>query len=233
MFAAILIISVTEGKAGLREWWRRISRVRGPARFYALAASGPTAIVLASTGIALLAGVDAPGSSLWLDSLLSSLILIVPMAFVMGPVGEELAFRGWGQYKLQSTMSPFAASFLIGLGVVVWHLPIIATGSIPVVVILALPAVSVVYAWLYRMSGTVWTAVTLHTFLNVFSGVLAYEIFDGGMAELRFGMVTVGFIAWAGYIVYRYGTSLTGRDRTQAPRSVQDLPELVTARAAN
>jgi membrane protease YdiL (CAAX protease family) len=221
MFAAILTISVTEGKAGLREWWRRISRVRGPARFYALAATGPTAIVLASTGVALLAGIDAPGSSLWLDSLLSAVILLVPMAFVMGPVGEELAFRGWGQYKLQSAVTPLTASLLIGLGVVVWHLPIIAIGDIPVVVIVALPAVSVVYAWLYRMSGTVWTAVTLHTFLNVTSGVFAYEIFDGGAPEFRFGIVAAGFVAWAAYIVARYGPSLVGRNK-RSPLQLQE-----------
>jgi membrane protease YdiL (CAAX protease family) len=155
------------------------------------------------------------------------------MAFAMGPVGEELAFRGWGQYKLQSIMSPFAASLLIGLGVVVWHLPIIALGDIPVVAVLALPAVSVVYAWLYRMSGTVWTAVTLHTFLNVFSGVLAYEIFDGGAAELRFGLVTVGFIAWAAYIVYRYGTSLTGKGATKATAVVQEPAKLSAASVVN
>lgn len=230
--AAILLISATEGKAGLRDWWRRISRVRGPARFYAIAAAGPTVIVLTSAGLALLAGVDAPGSSLWLEGILSAIILLVPMAFVLGPVGEEVAFRGWSQDKLQSTVSPLSAALLIGLGVVIWHLPLIATGNIPVVVVFALPAVSVVYAWLYRMSGTVWTAITLHTFLNVISGVYVYEIFDGGADELRFGIVAAGFIAWAAYIVYRYGTSLTGRPAAQSVSSVAEPAALVAAGSA-
>jgi len=232
MIAAILVISITEGKAGLREWWRRISRVLGPARFYAIAAAGPTVIVLASAGIALIAGVDAPGSSLWLEGILSSIIMLVPMAFALGPVGEELAFRGWGQHKLQASVSPFAAAILIGLGVVVWHLPLLALGDIPAVVAIALPAVSVVYAWLIRMSGTVWTAVTLHTFLNVVSGVYVYEIFDGGADDLRFAIVTVGFIAWAAYIVIRYGTSLTGKGEGQPVAATAEPPALVPAGSA-
>jgi membrane protease YdiL (CAAX protease family) len=222
LIAAILVISVTEGRTGVREWWRRISRVRGPARFYAIAAAGPTAIVLSSAGITILAGTDTPGSSLWLEGILSSIILLVPMAFALGPVGEELAFRGWGQHKLQSRVSPFAAAILVGVGVVVWHLPLIVLGDIPGVVTLTLPAVSVVYAWLIRMSGTVWTAITLHTFLNVVSGVYVYEIFDGGADDLRFGIVTVGFVAWAAYIVIRYGTSLTGKREAQ---SMAVIPE--------
>jgi membrane protease YdiL (CAAX protease family) len=225
LVAGILVISITEGKAGMREWWRRISRVRGPVRFYVIAAAGPTVIVLASAGIALLAGVDAPGGSLWLEGILSSVILLVPMALAFGPVGEELAFRGWGQYRLQSTMSPFAAALLIGVGVIVWHLPLIATGSIPASVVIALPAVSVVYAWLYRMSGTVWTAVVLHTFLNVVNGVYVYEIFDGGADDLRFAIVTVGFIAWAAYIVVRYGTSLIGKGEARPTSSTPESKE--------
>jgi membrane protease YdiL (CAAX protease family) len=232
MIAAFILIAATEGKAGLREWWRRISRLRGPVRFYAIAAIGPTAIVLVSTGIALVAGVDAPGRSLWLDGLLSAIIMLVPMAFALGPVGEELAFRGWAQNKLQSTMSPLAAALLLGLGVAVWHLPLIVMGNIPVVVVVALPAVSVVYAWLYRMSGTVWTAVTLHTFLNVVSGVFAYEIFAGGAAEQRFAIVAAGFVGWAIYIVARYGVSLTGSNQSRFAPTETEPTGLMPARAS-
>jgi membrane protease YdiL (CAAX protease family) len=214
----------------MREWWRRISRVRGPARFYVIAAAGPTAIVLAAAGVAILTGADTPGSDLWLEGILSSLILIVPMAFALGPVGEELAFRGWGQHKLQSRMSPFVAAIVIGVGVVVWHLPLLVLGDIPVVVVITLPAVSVVYAWLIRMSGTVWTAITLHTFLNVVNGVYVYEIFDGSADDLRFGIVTVGFIAWAAYIVIRYGASLTGKGEAQPAASAAE-PVLLRASA--
>lgn len=230
LIAAILVISVTEGKAGLREWWRRISRVRGPVRFYALAAGGPTVIVLASAGIAVLAGAETPGGSLWLEGILSSIILLVPMAFAFGPVGEELAFRGWGQHKLESRMSAFGAAMIVGAGVVVWHLPLLVLGDIPASVVIALPAVSVVYAWLIRMSGTVWTAVTLHTFLNVVSSVYVYDIFDGGADDLRFGIVTAGFVAWAAHIVIRYGASLTGKiEDRRSPGVKVETPALVPA----
>jgi hypothetical protein len=95
------------------------------------------------------------------------------------------------------------------------------------VVIVALPAVSVVYAWLYRMSGTVWTAVTLHTCLNVISGVFAYEIFDGAAAEFRFGIVAAAFVAWAAYIVALYGTSLVGRNQAESASATKVSNESV------
>jgi membrane protease YdiL (CAAX protease family) len=135
------------------------------------------------------------------------------MAVFFGPVGEELAFRGWGQYRLQTTMSPLAAALLIGVGVIGWHLPIFATGTIEWTNVIALPAVSVVYAWVYRMSGTVWTAVAVHTFHNVVSSEYLGTVFDGQANELRYAILVAMYVAWAAFIALRYGPSLAGRDR--------------------
>jgi membrane protease YdiL (CAAX protease family) len=231
LVAAVVVISATEGRAGMRDWWRRISHIRGPVRFYAAATVFPAAIALASAGLALVAGADMPSSSLWVENVLPAMAMIIPMAILFGPMGEELSFRGWGQYRLQSTMSPLAAALLIGVGVIVWHLPIFVTGSIPWTVVLALPAVSVVYAWLYRMSGTVWTAVALHTFHNVVSGEYIGTVFDGNAAELRMGIVAAIYVSWAAYIVYRYGTSLTGRKETGPAEVATERARLVAANA--
>jgi hypothetical protein len=69
----------------------------------------------------------------------------------------------------------------------------------------------------------------VHTFLNVISGVFAYELFDGGAAELRFGIVAAGFVAWAAYIVVRYGTLLIGREEANPDPAAKEPSEFVSA----
>jgi membrane protease YdiL (CAAX protease family) len=232
LLAAALIIAISEGKAGLRDWWRRMKHVRGPLRYYAIAALVPAAIPLLTAALAILAGADAPAGGAWLEKLPLALALILPMALVGGPIGEELAFRGWGQHRLQSRVSPLAAALLIGCGVVLWHAPLLLRGDIPLSIIVALPAVSVVYAWLYRMSDTVWTVVVTHTAHNVVSSVYVGEVFDGSAADLRIGILTAIYVAWAAYIWLRYGASLDGRARATATGSHAPAQEQATVTAS-
>jgi membrane protease YdiL (CAAX protease family) len=218
LLAALLTIGATEREPGLLDWFRRMRRFRGPIRFYVAAAVIPATIALASAALAVLAGAEMPAASKWIEQILPTLLLILPAAIVFGPVGEELAFRGWAQYRLQAALSPLVAALAIGLGVLAWHLPVLVRGDIPWPVMLALPAVSVVYAWLYRMSGTIWTVVMLHAVHNGVSGLYIGGVFDGQAGVLRLGILAALYGALVAYIIYHYGPSLDGSDGARARR---------------
>jgi membrane protease YdiL (CAAX protease family) len=211
--AVALIICATEGKSGLRDWYRRMTRFRGPARFYVIAIALPAAIPLASAGFAVIAGAGVPEGSRWAASILPAVVLVVPAAVLFGPVGEEPAFRGDGQYRLQASISPLSAALVIGAGVIAWHLPLMLRGESPVwPLVVVLPAVSVIYAWLYRMSGTIWPAILVHAVTNGVSALYLGEVFDGDAATLRLGFMATAYVVWAAYIVLRYGSSLSRRE---------------------
>ncbi len=205
LIAAIVVIWYFEGRAGLGQWWRRLMRFRAPVWLYALVFFVPLAIIIASIWLAIAVG--TPAGPLPPRGVAEFLILI-PIMLIMGPLPEELAFRGYGQHELQKQLSPLAASLWIGFGVVVWHLPLLVGGYIPPFIALALPAVSVVYAWLYVNGHSVWPLVVLHFAQNYFGG----EYFGLKFAQADRGVwiyfLTAFYILWALVLWWRLGPSL-------------------------
>jgi CAAX protease family protein len=205
LIAAPVVIGWTEGRAGLAAWLRRIARVRAPARVYAAAFLVPLAIVLASVGLAVALGTPAgplPGYGL------AQLLAFVPLVALDGPAPEEASFRGYGQHELQTVVSPLAAGLWIGLGVLVWHAPVLIGGYIPWTIAVALPAVSVVYAWLYRAGGSVWPLVVLHFVINYFGAGLFGAVFAPEDAEIWTGLLAGFFVLWALLLAWHLGPSL-------------------------
>ena len=203
--AAPLVIWFTEGREGLMTWLRRIARFRAPLWVYAVAFFGPLAIILASIGLASASG--APTQPLPPRDFAEFLILI-PVMLLLGPVEEELSFRGYGQHELQQAMSPLSAAIWIGVGVLIWHTPLFLVGSVPWPFIATLVAVSVVYAWLYQLGGSVWPLVILHFVVNYFGGEWLGEYIAEGGQVLYSIYFAAFYVIWVALIVWRYGPDL-------------------------
>jgi membrane protease YdiL (CAAX protease family) len=137
------------------------------------------------------------------------MIVIVPF---FGPIPEEPAFRGYALDRLQTTMSPLTASLWVGLGVIVWHLPLFLTGELPLTVLLPLAGVTVVYGWLYRTGGSVWPLVILHGQLNVLSALVTGPMMpDAADQSVYHVFLGIFYLTWAALIVWRCGPELVGR----------------------
>ncbi|HEX9894454.1 MAG TPA: CPBP family intramembrane glutamic endopeptidase [Gemmatimonadales bacterium] len=212
ILAAPLVIGWTEGRAGLLAWWHRILRFRAPGRIYAAGLLIPLAIIVTSAALAVAAGASLPPIAAWNWGALLVALPIVPLG---GPIPEEPAFRGYGQHVLQQTMSPLAASLWIGLGVLVWHLPILIIGGIPWPIAVALPAVSVVYAWLYQAGGSIWPLVGLHFIQNLVGGMLFGAMFDGRGDVVWTGFLAALYVLWALILAWRLGPTLGAAVRTK------------------
>jgi membrane protease YdiL (CAAX protease family) len=208
LMAAPIAILLMDGVAGLKAWAKRLANFRAPLWVYGAALLGPLAIILASVGLAAFTGASIqPLPELaFLD-----FVLAIPIILIAGPLEEEVTFRGYMQHELQQVISPLAAALIIGIGVVIWHAPLLIIGSLGWPMAVCIIAVSVVYAWLYRMGGSVWPVVALHFSVNYFGGELLGSMVTGAYGQFVYQLFFMAFyIAWAAWIVVRFGPSLIG-----------------------
>lgn len=212
VIGVVLVIWFTEGGAGLQKWWRRIINYRAPAWVYAVAFVIPLAVIVASIWLAKASG--APTAPLPPREILEFVILI-PIMLLMGPLPEEISFRGYGQHELQAEMTPLNAAIWIGIGVLVWHAPLLLAGNVPWPFIVTIVAVSVVYAWLYQVGGSVWPLILLHFVVNYFGGEwLGAVIAPDGQVTYALWYAAF-YVIWVAVLIWRYGPEL-GRKRAAA-----------------
>ena len=112
------------------------------------------------------------------------------LALPFGPLPEELGWRGWFLPRLQSRMSPFRSSLVIGLVWTFWHAPMFAFPGAAIPSFLPLDARSVLLyltlitgeavlftALFNRTRGSVLLAIVFHTTFNTAESV-AYRLFE-------------------------------------------------------
>jgi uncharacterized protein len=156
LLVALIVVGLTQGKAGLREWGSRLIRWRVGWVWYVLAITVPLAVLAAAFSINLSLGAG-PASLAQLAP--GSIVLIFAVRLINpsdGPLAEEPGWRGFAQPGLQRRHSPLVATSILGLLVAGWHLPLWLMpqfGATPVIIIsdfLGTVAVTFWYAWLFN-----------------------------------------------------------------------------------
>ena len=210
LIAAPIALLLTEGRKGLSAWWQRVLTFRAPVWVYATAFLGPLAVIVTSMALAGLAGL--PLRPLPEFSAVDALLMI-PFIFLSGPGPEELTFRGHAQHQLQEIVSPLAAALVMGVAVLVWHLPLLVTGDMAWPWTIAIVAVAVVYAWIYNVGGSPWPVVAVHFTVNYFGSEFLGVIVSDPATQTLYSEIYAGFyVVWAVLIVLFAGPSL-GRNR--------------------
>lgn len=174
--AALLTVTLTQGRAGLREWAARLVRWRIGWQWYVVALLGPATFYLAvgEVAAALGWGTDLrPGA---LDLGAATAAAVFAALLVTDGLGEEAGWRGYALPQWLARNGPFAASLGLGLVWALWHLPLGFTagstmdGSPFLYQLLELPAMAVVYTWLFlRSRGSVLPAIVLHASANLWT----------------------------------------------------------------
>lgn len=182
--AALLVLSLTTGKAGLADFLRRIVRWRVGLRWYALVIGLPITIVSVTIGVNLLLGAQlAPTFQVPpLADLLANFLVIL----IFIGVGEEPAWRGFALPRFMQGRSTLAASLLLGSFHAIWHWPLFGLeynwqNGAPW--LLSVMAYAIVAAWLYNQTqGNLLLPVLFHTTQNMVGKYLFNPSFSG--AEL-------------------------------------------------
>jgi membrane protease YdiL (CAAX protease family) len=166
LVAALIVVSLTEGVAGLRAMGSRLIRWRVSWIWYALALAVPLAVKFASIGLNNALG--APVAHIAEFSVWYSLPMAIAINIV-SPINaqlpEEASFRGWAQPKLQSTRTPLTATVLMAIGVTIWHIPFFLMPQFGSSLIEATGTVAVTfwYAWLFNhASGSALLTLIAH-----------------------------------------------------------------------
>ena len=177
---------LVDGRRGLADLWSRLVNPRHiPLRwtpviflFWPALALGAGGLVLAtSTGEA---PVDLAGvAALTADPV--GLVLALVGIFLLGPLPEEIGWRGYWLDRLQLRWNALTASFLLGLAWATWHAPLfVMVGYFdawefapdPVRFAFAILVVSVLYTWVYNNVGRSVLAVIIFHFVQNATGEL-------------------------------------------------------------
>ena len=170
LVAALIVIPLSRGRAGLREWAARLIRWRVRWYWYAVALGVPLAVHLTTAGLTVAAGGTAGPltfSSVTTFLLVFALRLVNPTD---GPLGEEPGWRGFALPGLQAHYSPLLSTAILAFLVTGWHLPLffLEDGGLqpPVLVggLVTTVAVTFWYAWLFnRTAGSVLLVLIAHS----------------------------------------------------------------------
>ena len=134
-------------------------------------------------------------------------VIVIPMVFLYVPFffGEEYGWRFFLQPRLQKKFGKIKGVILLGVIWGIWHLPLVlfyystpenffyaVTHQIMCCIFL-----SIVFAYFYEKSGSLWCVVSFHSINNAIAGIVAVK--QGGIKELYSGDwmdLGVSFALW-------------------------------------
>lgn len=167
--SAFIMIGVTEGRAGLRDFSRRILRWRVGIFWWFIVLFG---ILVALNVIAsLFLGLSIIREFLLhAGSILPTYLFALFFGVILGPLWEEIGWRGFALPRLQSRYGPVAASIVVGMLWAFWHIPGYPGGwmeaAFPALLISSI-GFSVIATWIYNnTAGSILLMILLHSSSN-------------------------------------------------------------------
>jgi membrane protease YdiL (CAAX protease family) len=218
MVAALILTAVINGRAGLKALLARVVLWRVDLRWYGAALLLPVALGLFAFGLNLLLGAPMPAAA-QLPAWAALLPVFLFQVFLI-QVGEETGWRGFALPRLLEGRSALAASLILGLLWMGWHLPSYATGAIPAILIPSPIITAFLFTWLYQhTNGSVLIAILFHSMLNTVVGIL-YPLFSGVYLEQMLWLFVAANLLAVVIVVVVAGPNL----RRQPAPAVADAP---------
>ena len=225
LVAALITTYFFESRIFQRDFWSRtFNPKRIPWRWLFPALLVHPAIILTSGLIEVLLG----GELLFNPSIFSnplSLLTLIFTVFVLGPLPEEMGWRGIGYDRLLITMSPLGASIILGIFWAGWHVPLffiedtfhygLGFGSFRFWVFLFsnIP-LTIIITWIYNHTErSILMAAIIHFSGNIVGAILPKS------DRLAF-LELVGLLIVAIIISLAYGPTL-GSKNNPLPKRVQ------------
>lgn len=212
LFAALIVIALTERWVGVKGFLGRISQWRVGLRWYALVLGLPVVLNGLAVGLNMFFGAHAtpnrvPPLSDLAPTFLSVLILI--------GLGEEPAWRGFALPRLSKGRSALVASLLLGMLHALWHLPLFGLeydlqNGVPWFI--GLMGYSVIVTWVYNHTeGSLLLPMLFHTSVNTTAKYLFNPIFSGTDLIFLWWIWGALWVVVAVTLVVVVGPSLQGR----------------------
>jgi membrane protease YdiL (CAAX protease family) len=219
MLAAILVTWATGGAEGLKELWSRLTRWHVGAFGLAFAVLSP--VLLFAAGVLVVRFTSGE----WINLALLGKVNYLPDLGIWALVlwlltfgfGEETGWRGFALPRLQKGRSALAATIILWVMWIVWHIPAflyldtymkLGLAMLPMFA-LGVLAGAIALTWLYNTTrGSILMLALWHGMFDFFS---AAKVGDGTIAAI---MSTV-FMIWAVFVVVVYKPANLSREPRQ------------------
>lgn len=180
--AAIIVTGITEGKAGVKRFLRRMVQWRVGLGWYLLVILGYPLVFLVGITLALGTGPLDNLAQNW-PLLFTVYLPFIPFGMFYPGLGEEPGWRGFALPRLQVLYGPVIGSLILGGLHAIWHLPAyVIPGAISekgfdlsifVGNSLAIMAATIVWTWLFNNAGmSIFFAMFVHATSNAVTGFL-------------------------------------------------------------
>lgn len=206
--AALATSGLTGGRSSIIRLLKGVIRLRVNWRVYIV-----TFFLMPVIGLALylVLGISAK-IALW--KIATTMIPLIPlnamvagMILGVGPLGEELGWRGFLQSRLQGRAGPVRVALVVGLGWAFWHLPVFRFADFrsglnwsqfvvlyPISTILAAFTMGHLWRW---SNGSVFIAMCFHAVLNTTAAnLLRNNWWDfGGLTAVQIYLIILAVFA--------------------------------------
>jgi uncharacterized protein len=212
--AAVLVLGVTQGRAGVGQLLRSMVRWRVPGRAYLAAIGLPLLVSGSAILLTVMFGAARPsGSDLALGAQIPIMLLLFLLIPGIGGPWEEPGWRGFALGRFEQRYGVLAGPLILGGFWVFWHAPLFLTGDILWPDALVVVAASVVVgATFHAGKDSVLIAMLFHATNNAVGGSFASLLFHGH------DLTTLGLITAAGWWLIA-GAVLVHSWRAQAART--------------
>lgn len=216
LVAALIVSAMIGGKAEVLALLRKLTIWRVSWRWYVIALFLLPALHLVAIYLNVLLGAPMPtiaafGPGMGILSAFA-IRLVNPWD---GPMLEELGWRGFALPRLQDRYVPLTANLILGLLVVIWHLPLISSGDYAWIYIPGTLAVTLLFGWVYNGTGG---SVLLTLIMHAAEPLL--QVSFTGADGTRFGVLLVlTYVVTAAFVVL-----LTGRNLGQKKTALAQSP---------
>jgi uncharacterized protein len=201
--AAIVVLALTEGKAGIVGLFRRMLRWRVAPGWYAVALLLPAVLTAVATMLNVMLGAQAPSAAqlgAW-PGIFSTfaIVLLVPG---VGGAWEEPGWRGYAVPRLQYGRSALVASLILGVLIAGWHLPLMVVGQVSYSDIVLILAAVIVFNWVFNNArGSVLIIMLMHAANNAVSGSFFSPMFSGADSTRESWLLALVWIVVAALVI--------------------------------
>lgn len=167
--AAWIVIAVTSGGNGLREFFKRYVQWRAGVFWWLVVLFG---VLIALNLVASL----VLGLSIWIEFfnnlglILPTYLLTLIVGVILGPLWEEPGWRGFALPRLQNEFGPLIGTTILGVMWALWHLPGYFGGWMTtnfIALLVYCIGFSLVMTWVYNNTrGSILLMILLHSSSN-------------------------------------------------------------------
>jgi membrane protease YdiL (CAAX protease family) len=213
LYAALIVTAATEGKPGMAALLRKFTIWRVGWGWFALVLLMAPVICVTPAYLNMFFG--APDPTMALLAALPTMLLMFTIRLVNpfdGPMQEEMGWRGFALPRLQQRHPALTASAILGVLVVIWHVPLVLLGMLPAYALFATFAFTIVFGWLINnVKGSVLMTLIAHAADGlVLTGYLGLSLAD---SERHVMLLVAVWCAAAAIIVFVNGWSWIHRSR--------------------